>query len=158
MKFLCVMCPVSPQPNSAELGEGGASQQSEEEEEEEVDLSKAMLSDPIVGVEVVVNDHRGTGARRATPLPTPKRLSPAQQALHNLTHLPFDEGCVICRATRGLNAQHRISLEHLRTIPLLVADYCFLRWSMGTTLRTVLVMRLYPYKLYCFMLCSEKGW
>ena len=123
------------------MGKGGDDQQPPEEEEE-VDLSKALLNDPIVGVEVVVSDHHGPGARKARPLPTPRRMSPAQREQHDLNHLPFDEGCEICVATRGLNAQHRASSEHMRVIPLLVADYCFLRWSKSTMLRTVLVMRL----------------
>ena len=109
-----------------------------------MDLREAMLDQPIVGVEVVFDEQHGAGARPARPLPTPKPMSPAQRELHDLTHQPYDDGCEICRATRGLNATHATSSEHLRTIPLLVADYCFLRGSNGTTFRTVLVMRLYP--------------
>ena len=43
--------PVSPQPTSPEMGKGQSAQASEEEEEAEVDMSTAMLDDPIVGVE-----------------------------------------------------------------------------------------------------------
>ena len=116
-------------------------------EDQDDDTNLTLLDDPIVGVEAVISDHRGPGARRVGPLPTPKRMSPAQKEQHDLAHLPFDEGCEICVATRGLNAQHRMSSEICRTIPLLVADYCVLRWHSSTVLRTLLVMRLYPYKL-----------
>ena len=118
-----MVTPVSPP--SPSTVEGEAARDKQEEEEEPVDLSKAMLSDPIVGVEAVIHDEHGPGARRAKALPTPKPMSPAQKEQHDLTHLPFDEGCWICRATRGLNAQHRLSNEHMRTIPMLVADHCF---------------------------------
>ena len=141
---MCMLSPVSP-PASSEEGLGHVHAPSKEEMEP--DMSTAMLDDPIVGVEVVLSDHNGAGARPARPLPSPKQMSPAQRAIHDLTHLPFDEGCEICRATRGLNAQHLASNEHMRTIPLLVADYCFLRWSVSSVTRTVLVMRLYPYKV-----------
>ena len=63
MRYVCMLCPVSPQPASAEIGEGHCGQPVQEEEE--VELSKALLNDPIVGVEVVISDHRGPGARGA---------------------------------------------------------------------------------------------
>ena len=88
-----MMCPVSPIPDSNETGTGHANPPSQEEMD--VDMSQAMLDDPIVGVEVVLEDHNGPGARQARPLPSPKSMSPAQRAIHDLTHLPFDEGCDI---------------------------------------------------------------
>ena len=145
------MTPVSPLPTShAEGGElhhqGG--------EEEEVDFSRAMLDDPIIGVEAVTEDEHGPGARRARPLPIPKPMSPSEKEVHDLTHLPMDNRCDICRATRGLNAQHRASHEETRVIPLLVADCCFVKYSNSSSMRTILVMRLSPYRLFLFSLCS----
>ena len=65
--------PVSPQPDSAETGEGSTHPPSkEEQEEQEVDLKQAMLDDPIVGVEIISTQQHGAGARSARPLPTPK--------------------------------------------------------------------------------------
>ena len=133
-----MLSPVSPSPPTSKDEVGGH----QEEQEEEPDLSKAMLDDPIVGVEAVVHDQHGPGARKARPLPTPKPMSAAQKEIHDLTHLPFDEGCDLCRLTRGLNALHRLTQEAMRTIPLRVADSCYLRWSNSAVLRTVLVMRL----------------
>ena len=98
-----------------------------------------------------------TGQDRPVHFLSPKTLNPAQREIHDLAHLPFDEGCEICRLTRGLNAQHGPTLEHMRTIPLLVADDCFLRWSSNPTLRTVWVMRLYPYKIYFAACVPRKG-
>ena len=69
-------------------------------------------------------------------------MSPAAREIHDLTHLPFDEDCDICLSTRGLNAPHRALSEHSRVIPLLVADYCFVKFSYSATLRTILAMRL----------------
>ena len=112
-----------------------------------VDFSEAMLGESIGGVEVAFDQH-GTGARPACPLPVPKTMSPAQRELRDPTHQPHDDGCEICRATRGLNAKHVTSSERMRVIPLLVADYCFLRWSISTVMRTVLVMRVFPDTLY----------
>ena len=138
-----MLSPVRPSPPDSKDEVGGH----QEELEEDVDLSQAMLDDPIVGVEVI-HGQDGPGARQARPLPVPKPMSAAQKEVHDLTHLPMDEGCEICRLTRGLNWQHRHSHEHLRTIPRLVADYCYLRWSNSPVLRTVLVMRRCPYELY----------
>ena len=93
------------------------------EEEEEVDMRQAMLDEPIVGVEQVILDDKGPGAIQPRPLPSPKAMSPAQKAIHDLNHLPRDPGCPICASSAGLNTPHRESHEHLRVIPLLVADY-----------------------------------
>ena len=70
-----MLSPVSPPPDSSEEGKGSAVQQPREEDED-VDISQAMLDDPIVGVEVVISDHRGPGARTAHPRPTPKMMTP----------------------------------------------------------------------------------
>ena len=93
-----MLCPVSPSSPSSSSGLGKV--HDVQEDEEEVDVSKAMLKDPIIGVEPIVGQH-GDRARQARPLPVPKTLSPAQREIHDLTHLPFDEGCEICRLTRG---------------------------------------------------------
>ena len=129
-----MISPVSPHPGSHDAGKGSDHQDSEEEPE--VDMGLAMLDDPIVGVEAVLSNQHGPGARPARPLRTPKHISPAQRAIHELTHTPFDERCEICAATRGLNAKHMQSSELTRVTPVLVACYRFMRWSTGTALRT----------------------
>ena len=60
-------------------------------------------------------------------------------------------------ATRRANDQHRRSHEDARTIPLLVADYCFLKTSGEEKLQPVLVMRLYPYMIFFACVVEHKG-
>ena len=148
-----MMCPVSPMPPSSSSGGGAADQTADSEEE--IDFSQAMLDDPIVGIEQVTLTELGPGARKPNPLPVPKPMTQAEKEEHDLTHLPFDKRCEICQATRGLNAQHRMVVENHRVIPLLVADYCFLRFAGTTLLRAVLVMRLYPYRI-CMACCVPR--
>ena len=138
MNLVCVVCPVSPQ--SAELAKDAADQHVEEEED--VDLSKAMLNDPIVGVEVVISDHRGPGARRARPLPTPKRMSPAQKEQHDLTHLPFEAWCPICIACRRPDGHYRVQALADRSVQPLAGDYCFVRNNRDDTNICVPVLKL----------------
>ena len=119
--------------------------------DEDVDTDLAMLDDPIVGVERVTADKNGPGALTARALPTPPSMTPAAFMRHCLTHLPYHPGCPICAATRRPNTQHRRSHEHSRLIPLLAGDYGFVRSSMDPKehLKTVLVLRIIPYKLIC---------
>ena len=52
-----------------------------------IDLKKAaVLGDPIVGVEVITQDHRGQGAIAARPLPSPRE--PTQAAIGRAATLP----------------------------------------------------------------------
>ena len=118
--MICMIAPVSPHPETHDAGQGPHHQAPEEELE--VDMGLAMLDDPIVGVEAVLSNQHGPGARPARPLRTPKQMSPAQREIHDLTRMPFDEGCEICAATRGLNAKHMMSSERMRVMPLLAAD------------------------------------
>ena len=106
-EFLCMVCEEDSLFHDNTDGDDG------------VDLKDALFDDPIIGVEHVLLDENGLGARRANPLASPKPMSPAEKAVHDLTHLPFHPGCPICRATRTPNAQHRGTHEHLRVIPLL---------------------------------------
>ena len=54
-------------------------------DEEEADPKMAMLGEPIIGVErVVYDDKTGPGAIPAKPLPTPKSMSSAQRAVHEV--------------------------------------------------------------------------
>ena len=85
----------------------------------------AVWGEPIVGAEVVMYDERGQGALQARALPSPKQPTPAQIALHNLTHLPYADWCWICVASRRPNHHHRLCLDKDRLQPLLVADYAF---------------------------------
>ena len=59
-------------------------------------------------------------------------------------------------ACRRPNTHHRAS-QLQRTIPLLVGDYGFARNAIDQSLITVLVMRLYPYKMYFACVVDVKG-
>ena len=122
-----------------------------------MDLKDAMCHDPIVGVEQVVETEHGPGAREALALPSPPTVTPAQGAAHCLTNLPFHPGCPICVACRRPNTHHRQAHESERVIPLLVADYCYVKATGGETLQTMLVMRVYPYKRFFACLTPHKG-
>ena len=115
--------------------------------EEDVNLKDALFDDPIIGHGQTLLDEHGPGALEPLPLATPPTMTPAQRAKHNLTHLPYHPGCPICVATRRPNTHHQRSHENERTIPLLVADYCFVKTSGDVALQTIPVLRLYPCKL-----------
>ena len=117
-----------------------------QEEEEDIDMRLALESDPIVGTDLVISGANGPGALTPKPLSTPHSMTPRERAIHNLTRLPCHPGCVICAATRRANTMHLTSHEYLRVVPLLVADYCFMKSIDEDEIQPVLVMRLYPYK------------
>ena len=112
-------------PHEAARAGGGADVAAAEGEalSEEVDMKHVANDTPLVGVEGVLHDDKGPGAREAVPMPSPPAMTPAQKAKHDLTHLPPHPGCEICRSTRAPNLGHPQSHEHLRVIPLLVGDY-----------------------------------
>ena len=118
----------------------------------------AVLGEPIIGVErVVYDDETGPGAIPARPLPTPKSMSVAQRAIHDLTHLPYDPGCEICVSSRRPNTHHRSLHGGERSVPLVVGDYCFPKHSEESTTLTVLVVRVYPYKMFMCCVVPAKG-
>ena len=156
------MLPVSPQPlhshSLSPLGAGSAEAAGvHSEEEEEVDMKKALLADPIVGTKSVVMDQHGPGAISAKPLASPPSMTPKERAIHNLTHLPYHPGCAICAATRRANSMHLRSHEHTRVVPMMAGDYCFMRFVDEKCTQPVLVLRLYPYKLFFAMVVPRKG-
>ena len=57
-------------------------------DEPDIDVKKALTSDPIVCVEKTLLDENGPGARRAVPIKAPAEMTPAQWEEHPLTHLP----------------------------------------------------------------------
>ena len=153
--MLPVRPPAAPDPGGS--GSDSAPGPAIADDPEEVDMRKALLSEPIVGVDKVLVDENGPGARQPTPLPSPRPMTHAQKVLHDLTHLPYDRGCPICVSTRRPNDHHHRAHEELRVIPFLVADYCFMKFAGDQDLQTVLVMRLYPYKLFFACAVPQKG-
>lgn len=128
------------------------------DEDELVDESKALMKEPIVGVDKVVFDEAtGSGALPARPLPSPKGMTMKQREIHDLTHLPYDPSCEICVSCRRPNTQHRTVSNPERSVPLLVADYAFPKHSEDAEPLTVLVVRVFPYKLFMCCAVSAKG-
>ena len=123
-----------------------------------VDSKDVLLEDRIVGTEhKTFDDKTGPGAIEVNPMATPPEMTPAQWAKHSITHLPYHPGCSICRACKRNNIPHVKSHEGDRDIPLLVGDYAFCRDSKDEGLATLLVLRLYPYKLIFSFVVPAKG-
>ena len=122
-----------------------------------VDVKHAVMNDPIVGHGPVLLDEHGEGARAATPLTSPKSMTAVEKEIHDLTHLPYHPGCPFCVMGRRPNTQHRRSHEGDRDVPLLVADYGYVRNSEDEVLATVLVIRIYPDRRFFATLVDPKG-
>ena len=110
-----------------------------------------------MGTEHVTLDSHGPGAIEVEPMASPPDMTPAQWAKHVITHLPYHPGCSICRACKRQNRAHVRSHEADRAIPLLVGDYAFCRDSKDESLATLLILRLYPYKLIFAFVVPAKG-
>ena len=135
---MCQPSPVRPlphEPPDLPGGDDGAApiRAQGEDDKEEIDPKLALMDDPIVGVEAGGSAPLGPQAK---PLRTPPTMSKAEKEKHDVTHQPPHPGCAICAASRAPNTMHCQSHEHLRTIPLLVGDYCFLRRLDGTIMLT----------------------
>ena len=151
----CCVIPVSPIPkipNSRDLGTDKV-----EDGDDAFNAGDVMLGDHIVGTEKVLYDEHGPGALEVNPPKAPVDLTPAQWAKHCVSHLPYHPGCSICRACKRPNTRHLRSHEQDRQIPLLVGDYGFVRDSRDEDVATLLVLRLYPYKLTFAMVVKSKG-
>ena len=92
------------------------------------------------------------------PLPEPRIPSKAEVDAHNVTHLPYRSWCPHCVRARRPNSQHRCrSSASQRSLPLLVADYCYIKDIHDNQLKTVLVARLYPARALMATICEKKG-
>ena len=67
-----------------------------EEEEEVVDFDRALMHEPIVGVEPSAKAI--PEAHVAKPLPSTPTMTDAEREKHNLTHQPPHRGCPMCVA------------------------------------------------------------
>ena len=102
----------------------------------------------------------GHGLRNEQPagLPkSPKQPSAQDIAMHNLTHFPYRDWCPHCVASRRPNTPHRSRALEERKIPLVVADYCYLRDSKDQDLATCLVVGVYPYRMTMATVVDMKG-
>ena len=90
-------------------------------------------------------------------MPSPAQPTAEEIALHWLTHLPYRSWCKWCVAAKRANNPHRHGLPFSREIPLLVADYCYVRdWRDDDTV-TVFVGKLYPSRCIIAVPCEMKG-
>ena len=135
-----MLCPISPLDASIP----GAC----EAAEEEATMHDAVLDEKIVGKDNVTLDEHGPGAIQPKALSSPRRMLPSQEALHWLTHLPYDPACEICVQCKRPNSHHRGINSDKRQIPLLVGDYGFVKDSKDGNQLTLLILKLYPYKIY----------
>ena len=117
-------------------------------------------ADETVNFDHVLHGQEKTQTQSHEPvaLPSPKPMTAEQKAKHDLTHMPPDPGCHICKSTRTPNLGHRATNEAQRTIPLLVGDYCFLKTFTEKILATCLVMRLYHYRIFFSTIVPKKGY
>ena len=96
--------------------------------------------------------------QKVVPMPAPIQPSQSQIDAHNLTHWPYRSWCPHCVAARRQNDPHfRSSSSVTRTIPLLVADYCYVRDSNDNAVITVLVAKLLPANLLLCVVVDNKG-
>ena len=126
--------------------------------EEELDPKSVVVDDLIAGDEFITLDEHGPGAIQPKQIPGPKEMSKVEREKHFAAgHLPYDPRCEICTSCKRPNTPHVKSHESDRTIPLLVGDYGFIKDSSDDDNATVLVMKLYPFKLIFACLVPSKG-
>ena len=106
---------------------------------------------------VAGGDEEHEQARGALPLPDVPEPSPAEVALHNLTHLPFRRWCRWCVMARRANRAHKSLPPVSRAVPLLVLDYCFVKHAGDDRWLTVLIGRMYPSRAMFGAPCYKKG-
>ena len=147
-------CPVSPSLYSQSvLGcpvSVGELEAGDSDVDDDVREEDALSDEPIVGVEP---KPKPDGVRA---LPFPKEMTPAQLAEHMIKHLPHCDGCPYCTAGRRQNSPHRSLPTTPREIPLMVADYGFLR-SRDESLCTFLTVCVYPWRIVYALKCEIKG-
>ena len=126
--------------------------------EEELDPKSVVVDDPIVGEELVTLDEHGPGAIQPKAIPAPREMTALEREKHFASgHLPYDPRCEICVSCKRPNVPHHASHESQRTIPLLVGDYGFIKDGADDANVTVLVLKLYPFKLLFAALVPSKG-
>ena len=90
-------------------------------------------------------------------MPSPPQPTADEIALHWLTHLPYRSWCKWCVAAKKANSPHPSLPGATREIPLLVADYCYVKDGRNEDLLTCFVGRLYPSRALITIPCDVKG-
>ena len=151
------------------LSNGGAAEEGPEEEEqlvgEEEQVDEALIDkgEGIIGEEVADMDkaeddvagyHEESRVARCPP--APKAPTAQEVARHNLTHATCKSWCPFCVAGRKPNAHHR-SIPLDRAIPLLVADFAYVRSTADSEAMPIFVAKLYPQRMVFAMALEQKG-
>ena len=130
-----LVCPVRPRRDDAETEQGVEAWENLKDGPVEA-LDSAEVER--VGTDDEVDMETGSCVRQARGLPEPYSPSPAERARHNLTHWPYRSWCEHCVRSRRPNSRHIFSPSSSeRTVPVFVADYCYLRDSRDEDLAEV---------------------
>ena len=97
------------------------------------------------------------GAQKPMGRPEPGTPTKDEYDRHMLTHLPYRRWCWFCVAARRRNDPHFRLPPFSRTMPLMVADYCFVRDSRDQDLLVLMVVRMYPSRATFAIPCDVKG-
>ena len=95
--------------------------------------------------------------QRAKPRRAPREPTQEEYDEHMLTHAQYRNWCPYCPAASRPNDPHCQLPPFDRQIPLVVADYCFLRSIIDDTVLPTLVGRLYPARATVAVPCDVKG-
>ena len=109
---------------------------------------------PRIGATATASSRGGETSER---LKAPRHPTQAEVDEHVLTHLPFAPWCEVCVAGRRPNKPHRTNADVPRTMPLITADYCFLKNATDTQTLSTLVMRIKPQGMMCATVVGKKG-
>jgi hypothetical protein len=87
----------------------------------------------------------------------PKLPSPAEEAEHMLTHLPYRSWCVHCVRGKGKSTDHRKSRGDERGVREIHLDYCFLGGAEDDKTNTVLIAKDRDSKMVMASVVPVKG-
>ena len=155
------LCSVSPQQAESEVADlfGNFEPDDDANEEEEAIASRdiAEPDEERLDLDEGIADGEPVIAQTPKGLPSPAQPTPDEVAKHWLTHLPYRSWCRWCVAAKRQNTPHLRQSGPDREIPLLAADYCYLKDGRDDDLLTVFVGRLYPSRALVSIPCEVKG-
>ena len=154
-QHLCcgLTCPVRPSiDGSMQDGEGWADIEQGPLEALAGENREAVMADD------EMNHDDGSVSRVPRGLPEPYVPDAATIVRHNLTHWPYAPWCEHCVRSRRPNSPHPSAPSSPeRSLPVFVADYCFLKDNKDDDTTTVVVGKLYPSRTIFASVVSEKG-
>ena len=109
---------------------------------------EAVFGGPIVGAALFSADEHGPLSHRRNTVGIPRQMTPAERAKPNLAHVRYHPGCPVRASIRRPDTPHVAQHEHLRVVPMLVANNCFMKSCDEAGVQPISVMRLYTCKRY----------